>query len=120
MRQMTRRERRTWRRQRYTLDTSAGVAHLDHRASGEGSALTVAAKEAPLPGWLRHLDYRVSGESGALRVHTHSLSWHRAKCPNASLPPLGRGWDRSGPARLVGVHAPNSPSPASTTGGRGA
>ncbi len=47
------------------------------------------------------LDYRTSGESGALVVHTHSLSWHRAKCPNITTPPSGREWDRSGHARVV-------------------
>ena len=48
------------------------------------------------------LDYRVSGESGALVVHTHSLSWHRAKSPNITIPPPDRGWDRSAPVRPTG------------------
>ena len=47
------------------------------------------------------LDYRVSGETGALVVHTHSLSYHRAKTPNITIPPVGRGWDKSGRARVV-------------------
>ncbi len=54
------------------------------------------------------LDYRVSVESGSLTVHTHSLSWHRARSPNITVPPAGQGWDRSGPVRVVaagqGVH----------------
>jgi len=47
------------------------------------------------------LDYRVSGETGALVVHSHSLSYHRAKSPNITIPPAGRGWDKSGRARVV-------------------
>ncbi len=47
------------------------------------------------------MDYRVSGESGALVVHSHSLSYHRAKTPNITIPPAGRGWDKSGRARVV-------------------
>ncbi len=47
------------------------------------------------------LDYRVSGESGAIVIHTHTLTWHRAKSPNITVPPPGRGWDRSGRARKV-------------------
>ena len=55
------------------------------------------------------LGYRVSGESGALVVHTHSLSWHRAKTPNITVPPAGRGWDRSSRVRVVGVDQANAP-----------
>ena len=62
-----------------------------------------AAREAHRAALKAGLDYRVSGESGALVVHTHSLSWHRAKCPNITLPPLGRGWDRSSRVRVVWV-----------------
>ena len=47
------------------------------------------------------LDFRVSGETGALVVHSHSLSYHRAKTPNITIPPAGRGWDKSGRARVV-------------------
>ena len=47
------------------------------------------------------LDYRVSGESGALVVRGHSITWHRAKTPNITIPPAGRGWDKSGRARVV-------------------
>ncbi len=47
------------------------------------------------------LDFRVSGESGALVVHSHSLSYHRARTPNITIPPAGRGWDKSGRARVV-------------------
>ncbi len=47
------------------------------------------------------LDFRVSGETGALVVHSHSISYHRAKSPNITIPPAGRGWDRSGRARVV-------------------
>jgi len=79
----------------------------------------VSDRQARLAARLAHLDYRVSGESGALRVYTHSLSWHRAKCPNASLPPPGRACDRSGPVQLVEVDAPTPSGTASTTGGEG-
>ncbi len=61
-----------------------------------------AAKEARKIARMAGLDYRVSGESGALVVHTNSLSWHRAKSPNITVPPPGRGWDGSGPVRVVG------------------
>ena len=61
----------------------------------------VGAKEAHRAALRAGLDYRVSGESGALVVHTHSLSWHRATTPNITVPPLGRGWDKSGRARVV-------------------
>ena len=47
------------------------------------------------------LDFLVSGESGALVVLCHSLSWHRAKSPNITIPPAGRAWDKSGRARVV-------------------
>ena len=60
-----------------------------------------AAKEAGRAALQAGLDYRVSGESGALTVHTHSLSWHRAKSPNITIPPPGRGWDGSGTVRMV-------------------
>jgi hypothetical protein len=79
----------------------------------------VSDRQARLAAQLAHLDYRGSSESGALRVYTHSVSWHRAKSPNASTPPPGRGWDRSGPARVVRVDAPNSTGPAPSTGGGG-
>ncbi len=60
------------------------------------------------------LDFRVSGESGALVVHSHSLSYHRAKSPNITIPPAGRGWDKSGRARVVdgtqsGITTPDIP-----------
>ena len=76
---VTRWERRALRRQRFAED-----------------------REARRVARLAGLDYRVSGESGALRVHTHSLSWHRSKSPNITVPPPGRGWDGSGPVRVVG------------------
>ena len=68
-----------------------------------------AAKEAHRAALLAGMGYRVSGESGALTVHTHSLSWHRAKCPNITVPPSGRGWDRSSPVRVEGVDQANAP-----------
>ena len=71
-----------------------------------------ARREARLVARMAGLDHRVSGESGALVVHTYSLSWHRAKSPNTTAPPPGQEWDRSGPARAVGVHKGDSPSPA--------
>jgi hypothetical protein len=61
-----------------------------------------AAREARIIARMAGLDYRVSGESGALVVHTHSLSWHRSKSPNITVPPPGRGWDGSGPVRAAG------------------
>ena len=62
--------------------------------------LTLAreAYEAALRARLAH---RVAGESGALRVFSHSLSWHRAKSPNITIPPAGQEWGRSGPVRVV-------------------
>ncbi len=82
---ITRHQRRAWRRQRLA-----------------------AAREARRAALQAGLDYRVSGESGALIVHTHSLSWHRAKSPNITIPPLDRGWDGSGPVRMVVVDDCNS------------
>ncbi len=61
----------------------------------------VSANEAHRAAIRAGLDYRVSGETGALVVHTHSLSWHRAKTANLTIPPVGRGWDKSGRARVV-------------------
>lgn len=61
----------------------------------------VTTREAHRAALEAGLDYRVSGESGALVVHTHTLTWHRAKSPNITVPPPGRGWDRSGRARMV-------------------
>lgn len=75
----TRRQRRAWRLQKLA-----------------------AAREARIIARMAGLDYRVSGESGAIVVHTHSLSWHRSKSPNITVPPLGREWDGSGPVRAVG------------------
>ncbi len=60
------------------------------------------------------LAYRVSGETGALVVHTHSLSWHRDKSPNITIPPPGRGWGASGPVRVVGVDEANALKRTST------
>ena len=68
-----------------------------------------AAKEAHRAALQAGLDYRVSGETGALVVHTHSLSWHRAKSPNITAPPPGRGWDGSGTVRVVGVDEADAP-----------
>ena len=67
------------------------------------------------------LDFRVSGESGALVVHSHSLSYHRAKSPNITIPPAGRGWDKSGRARVVdgtqaGITTPDIPDKSKDTG----
>ena len=61
----------------------------------------VGAKEAHRAAMRAGLDFRVSGESGALVILSHSLNWHRAKSPNITIPPAGRGWDKSGPARVV-------------------
>ncbi len=85
VRSITRHQRRAWRRQRLA-----------------------AAREARRAALQAGLDFRVSGESGALIVHTHSLSWHRAKNPNITTPPPGRGWDGSGPVRMVVVDETNS------------
>ena len=59
-----------------------------------------AAREAHRAALLAGLDYRVSGENGTLVAHTHSLSWHRTKSPNITVPPSGRPWDRSGPVKV--------------------
>ena len=67
------------------------------RRTGRLKSLTTA-REAHRAAIRAGLDYRVSGESGALIVHTHSLSWHRAKNPNITVPPTGRGGDGTGPA----------------------
>ena len=61
----------------------------------------VSNREAYLAAMQAGLDYRGSGESGALVVLSHSLSWHRAKTANITIPPVGRGWDKSGRARVV-------------------
>lgn len=61
----------------------------------------MGAREAHRAALRAGLDYRVSGETGALVVHTHSLSYHRAKTPNITIPPVGRAWDKSGRARVV-------------------
>ncbi len=86
VRSITRHQRRAWRRQRLAATREACRAALQ-----------------------AGLDYRVSGETGALVVHTHSLSWHRAKSPNITIPPPGRGWDGSGPVRVVGADEANAP-----------
>ncbi len=102
VRPVTRRERRAERQQRYSTTKEVRLAaRLDHRVSGREGNTRAIGYEAPLPGWLGPLDYRVSGESGALTVHTHSMSWHRAKSPNITIPPPGRGWDGSGTVRMV-------------------
>ncbi len=67
------------------------------------------------------LDFRVSGETGALVVHSHSISYHRAKSPNITIPPAGRGWDKSGRARVVdgtqaGITTPDIPDKSKDTG----
>ncbi len=67
------------------------------------------------------LDFRVSGETGALVVHSHSISYHRAKNPNITIPPAGRGWDKSGRARVVdgtqaGITTPDIPDKSKDTG----
>ena len=61
----------------------------------------VGAKEAHRAAIRAGLDYRVSGETGALVVHSHSLSYHRAKMPNITIPTADRGLGKSGPARVV-------------------
>ncbi len=61
----------------------------------------VTAKEARLAARLAHLDYRVTGETGALRPPTKGRTWYRGNRKNAHAPPLGRGWDRSGPTYVV-------------------
>ena len=110
MRPVTRRERRAERQRRYAAAREVRLTPgLEYRVSGWDGASRAIDYEAPLSGWLRSLDYSVSGETGALVAHTHSLSWHRAKSPNIAAPPLGRGWDGSGPVRVVGVDAANAP-----------
>ena len=89
---MTPRERRAERQRRFVTD-----------------------KEARLAARLARLDYKVTNENGAMRVHTHSLTWHLVSRPNGTAPPPGRGWDRSGPARvtrdrgLVALAKPSEP-----------
>ena len=68
------------------------------------------AKEAHQAALQAGLDYRVSGENGTLVAHTHSLSWHRAKSPNITVPPQGRGWDRSGAVRMVVADQTSAPN----------
>lgn len=60
-----------------------------------------SAREAHRAAMQAGLDYRVSGQGGTLVARTHSLSWHRAKSSNITVPPKGRGWDRSGTVRVV-------------------
>ena len=81
----------------------------------------VSDREAHRAAMRAGLDFRVSGESGALVVHSHSLSYHRAKSPNITIPPVGRGWDKSGRARVVdgtqaGSTAPDIPDKNKGTG----
>ena len=103
MRPVTRRERRAERQRRYATTREVRLAAgLEHRVSGRGGASRAIDYEAPPTEWLRSLDYRVSGESGALVVHTHSLSWHRAKSLNITVPPPGRGRDGPSPVRAGG------------------
>ena len=75
----------------------------------------VGANEAHRAALRAGLDYRVSGDSGALVVHTHSLSYHRAKMPNITIPPVNRGWDKSGRARVVEGPKSVLTSPSSKT-----
>ena len=75
---LTRRQRRVWRLQKLAVDREA------HRAALQAG-----------------LDFKVSGESGALNVTSHSVTRHLAKRPNSATPPPGRGWDRSGPVKVV-------------------
>ena len=104
MRPVTRRERRAERQRRYATTREVRLAAgLEHRVSGREGKTRAIGYEAPLPEWLQPLDYRGSGESGALVVHTHSLSWHRAKSPNITVPPAGKEWGRSALARVVRV-----------------
>ena len=107
MRPVTRRERRAERQWRFATTREVRPAGLEHRVSGREGKTRAIGYEAPLTAWLQPLDYRVSGESGALIVHTHSMSWHRAKSLNITIPPPGRGWDASGPVRMVGVDESN-------------
>ena len=103
MRPVTRRERRAERQRRNTVAREVSLAAgLERQVSNRDGADKATDYEAHLAGWLGPLDYRVSGESGALTVHTHSMSWHRAKSPNITIPLSGQGWDRSGPVRVVG------------------
>ena len=73
----------------------------------------VSAREARLAAQMASLDYRVSGESGALVVHSHSLTWHRSKSPNITVPPSGRAWDRSGPVFVKNAEEADAPNKAS-------
>ena len=75
---LTRRKRRAWRLR--TLEV---------------------AREARVVTRMAGLDYKVSGENGALRVTSHAVTRHLVKRPNSSTPPPGRGWDRSGPVKVV-------------------
>ncbi len=76
--EMTRRERRAQRQQRF-----------------------VTAKEARLAARLAHLDYKVSGESGAMKVPIKGRTWCQGNRKNGQVPPPGRKWDRSGPTYVV-------------------
>ena len=71
----------------------------------------VSNREAYRAAMRAGLDFRVSGETGALVVHSHSLSYHRAKTPNITIPPVGRGWDKSGRARVVRAAQTNTATP---------
>ncbi len=109
MRPVTRRERRAERQRRYAAARDVRLAgRLENPVSGREDKARAIGYEAPLPGWLRPMDFRVSGESGALIVHTHCLNWHRAESPIITTPPPGRGWDGSGPVRMVVVDENNS------------
>jgi hypothetical protein len=103
VRPMTRRERRAERHRQYLMNRATRPASPGYQASGETGARRETDYEGPLPGWLRPLDYKVSSESGALRVHSRVRTWHMGNRKNGHAPPLGQGWDRSGPAYLVGA-----------------
>ena len=76
--EMTRRERRAQRQQRF-----------------------VTEKEARLAARLARLDYRLSGETGVLRLPAKGQTWCQGNRKNGQAPSPGRGWDRSGPTYVV-------------------
>ena len=104
MRPVTRRERRAERQRRYAVAREVRRSvELEDQVSDRENEIRAQDDKIQLPEWLRPLDFRVSGESGALIVHTHSLSWHRTRSPNITIPPPGRGWDKSSPTRVVEI-----------------
>ena len=61
----------------------------------------LSAKDGRIAARLARLDYKIASESGALTPPSKQRVWHLNGRLNGHAPPLGRGWDRAGPARVT-------------------